>query len=201
MKDRGVYGSFTYLDELSVSWFPLDNDVISMEKPNVFSDYHLRKDPTCLHEMASAMMAIQALYGFAPIVYGKGSAAKTLYDLMSRMKKENITEESERVPQIDTIIILDRQIDLISPMITQLTYEGLIDEFFGIKNSSVKLPVDKFAAPDSDTALMSGETNRSSSPTQKQFLLSSSEELYSGTYIFKNLCSFSYHHISTLDLL
>ena len=38
-------------------------------------------------------------------------------------------EESEKVPQIDTIIILDRQIDLISPLITQLTYEGLIDEF------------------------------------------------------------------------
>ena len=27
-------------------------------------------------------------------------------------------EESERVPQIDTIIILDRQIDLISPLIS-----------------------------------------------------------------------------------
>ena len=42
---------------------------------------------------------------------------------------EMAAEESERVPQIDTIIILDRQIDLISPLITQLTYEGLIDEF------------------------------------------------------------------------
>ena len=35
----------------------------------------------------------------------------------------------------------------VSPLITQLTYEGLIDEFFGIRHSSVKLPSDKFLAP------------------------------------------------------
>ena len=52
LKERGVYGSFTYLDEFSLSWFPLDTDVISMEKPNIFADYHLKQDPTCLHEMA-----------------------------------------------------------------------------------------------------------------------------------------------------
>ncbi len=32
LKDRGVFGSFTYLDELSINWFPLDSDVISLEK-------------------------------------------------------------------------------------------------------------------------------------------------------------------------
>ena len=36
------------------------------------------------------------------------------------------------------------QIDLISPLITQLTYEGLIDEMFGVQNSSVSLPADRF---------------------------------------------------------
>ena len=30
---------------------------------------------------------------------------------------------------------------------TQLTYEGLIDEFFNIRHSCVKLPADKFLAP------------------------------------------------------
>ena len=32
LKDRGVYGSFTYINELQLFWFPLDTDVISMEK-------------------------------------------------------------------------------------------------------------------------------------------------------------------------
>jgi hypothetical protein len=35
----------------------------------------------------------------------------------------------------------------VSPLITQLTYEGLIDEFFNIRHSSVRLPAEKFLAP------------------------------------------------------
>merc|ERR1719361_1669890 len=91
------------------------------------------------------------------------------------MKKEMAVAESERVPQIDTIIILDRQIDLISPLITQLTYEGLIDEFFGIKNSTVKLPGNKFQPAESEE----GTDAQSSTNSTKQFPLNSSEELYS----------------------
>jgi hypothetical protein len=32
------------------------------------------------------------------------------------------------------LIILDRGVDIITPLLTQLTYEGLIDELIGIKN-------------------------------------------------------------------
>ena len=35
---------------------------------------------------------------------------------------------------IDSLIIIDRNVDLVTPLLTQLTYEGLIDEFFGIQN-------------------------------------------------------------------
>ena len=162
-----------------MSWFPLAEDVVSMEKPNIFGEYHLKKDPTCLHEMANAIMSIQALYGFAPVVYGKGAAAKTLYDLTARMKREMQAEEPETQSQIDTMIIFDRQVDLISPLITQLTYEGLIDEFFGIKNSSVKLSSEKFAKTQDEASLeASGEGHGSANVSVKQFPLSSSEELY-----------------------
>ena len=36
--------------------------------------------------------------------------------------------------RIDSLIIIDRRVDLITPLLTQLTYEGLVDELFGIKN-------------------------------------------------------------------
>ena len=176
LKDRGVYGSFTFLDELSVSWFPLDSDVVSMEKPSIFADFHLKNDPTCLHEMARAMITLQALYGFAPMVYGKGDAAQKLFEYMSRIKREMAFQEPDMAPQIDTIIILDRKVDLITPFLTQLTYEGLIDELFGIKNNSVKLPGDRFAPPESEN--LGQESTNEGKNAFKQFVLSSNDELY-----------------------
>lgn len=34
----------------------------------------------------------------------------------------------------DSLIVIDRRVDMITPLLTQLTYEGLIDELLGIKN-------------------------------------------------------------------
>ena len=30
--------------------------------------------------------------------------------------------------------MIDRRVDMISPLLTQLTYEGLVDELIGLKN-------------------------------------------------------------------
>ena len=38
-------------------------------------------------------------------------------------------------PQIDVIILLDRSVDFLTPLCTQLTYEELIDDVYGIKYS------------------------------------------------------------------
>ena len=42
---------------------------------------------------------------------------------------------SDTAPQIDAIVLLDRAVDLLTPLCTQLTYEALIDEVYGIKYS------------------------------------------------------------------
>src|SRR5690606_19510288 len=39
---------------------------------------------------------------------------------------------------IDNLIIVDRETDMITPLLTQLTYEGLVDEIFGIQNCELK---------------------------------------------------------------
>jgi hypothetical protein len=41
--------------------------------------------------------------------------------------------------EIDTLIVIDREVDLVSPLVTPLTYEGLLDELLGIENGGIKL--------------------------------------------------------------
>ena len=63
---------------------------------------------------------------------------QTIADLMERMRVEmfgNSASARDIVPQIDAIVLLDRSVDLLTPLSTPLTYEGLIDEVFGIKHS------------------------------------------------------------------
>ena len=56
-------------------------------------------------------------------------------DMMLRMRREMAGAEAQITPQIDNLLILDRTVDPLTPLLSQLTYEGLIDEIFGINNS------------------------------------------------------------------
>src|SRR3990167_2713616 len=53
-------------------------------------------------------------------------------DMMLRMKKELSLEDENKVSEIDNLILIDRTVDMVTPMCIPLTYEGLIDEIFGI---------------------------------------------------------------------
>jgi len=137
----GVFGSLT-CSSLPVYMFPLDTDLLSMELPTAYGDL-VTGDLTSLHYAAMALTRMQAVTGVIPRIYGKGTAAAQVFDLMVRMKRETCGQEPQVRSQIDTLVILDRGVDLISTLPTQLTYEGLIDEMFGIQCSSVRLPEDK----------------------------------------------------------
>ena len=81
-------------------------------------------------------MTIQSLYGIIPNVLGKGRYARSVLDMMARMRRDiGVDADPPMTPQFDTLIIIDRTVDLTTPVVTQLTYEGLIDEFYGISHS------------------------------------------------------------------
>lgn len=54
--------------------------------------------------------------------------------MMLRMKREFAGSQTQILPVFDTLLLLDRNVDLLTPLATQLTYEGLIDEVYGITN-------------------------------------------------------------------
>ncbi|XP_058789341.1 vacuolar protein sorting-associated protein 33A isoform X1 [Phymastichus coffea] len=174
LQNRGVYGNFTLVEEFSCDLFPFDNDLVSMELPNAYREFYLENDPTCLYQVAQAIQSMQKLYGKISKVTGRGPAASKVWDLMKRLSRE---EEDSKInnlqaPAIEHLLLLDRSVDLLSPLVTQLTYEGLIDEIFGINNTTVKLPAEKFANSEESPTVMSLERKK------QQIILNSSEELF-----------------------
>jgi vacuolar protein sorting-associated protein 33A len=83
-------------------------------------------------------MKMQALYGEFPVTKYMGSAGERVYKLMEGMKgnlKSKGGDLLNEAPEIQKVLLIDRSVDLITPFMTQLTYEGLVDEFFQIENS------------------------------------------------------------------
>lgn len=72
-------------------------------------------------------MSLQRLFGRIPKVYGKGEYAQQVWSLTKKLARDD-SLPSVPVDKVgfDKLIILDRSIDLMSVLATQLTYEGLI---------------------------------------------------------------------------
>ncbi|XP_042524972.1 vacuolar protein sorting-associated protein 33A isoform X1 [Dipodomys spectabilis] len=172
LKDLGVLGSFIHRDEYSLDLIPFDGDLLSMESEGAFKECYLEGDQTSLYHAAKGLMTIQALYGTIPQIFGKGECARQVANMMMRMKREFTGSQNSIFPVFDNLLLLDRNVDLLTPLATQLTYEGLIDEIYGIQNSYVKLPPEKFAPK------KQGDGGKDLPTEAKKLQLNSAEELY-----------------------
>ncbi|KAI8442176.1 hypothetical protein MSG28_005783 [Choristoneura fumiferana] len=171
LQNRGVLVNLT-IQEFKCDIYPFDSDVMSMELQNDFRENYLEGDPTCAYKAALALRTIQHFYGIIPRVFGKGVAAKQVWDLLCRLNKEEAgAPRGASTSCIDQLLLLDRAIDLTSVMATQLTYEGLIDELYGIKGTTATFPGHKFVSADDASPEVKARERR-------PIILNSGDELF-----------------------
>ncbi|OAV93978.1 hypothetical protein, variant 2 [Puccinia triticina 1-1 BBBD Race 1] len=194
LSEAGVLGSVD-VKEFDLNFVPLEKDVFSLEEEfggysRIFADGDLNP----IYNMARAIMTIQRAFGLIPRLIGKGTASRKLASLLHRLKSEYVSSPGHgtSMPKltpgsIDSIIILDRQLDMVTPMCTQLTYEGLLDEIFGIKHAHIEVAPD-LLAPSTPVAGNTAHSIPSSSTSQtfpqiakrkKHVLSSSSDPIFS----------------------
>lgn len=80
---------------------------------------------------------LEDLFGSIKRISGKGNAAVQVMKLLNKLEKgteSNPISKYHSNVQIDQLILIDREVDFLSMLATQLTYEGLIDELYGINN-------------------------------------------------------------------
>eukprot|EP00898_Chlorokybus_atmophyticus_P003266 jgi/Chlat1/3940/Chrsp26S04033 len=122
LEERGVLGDVT-IGEYELEFIPFDEDVLSLEMDMSFKE-------------------CAASWGIIPRVMGKGAGANAVADIMARMRREVLLESTKgrtAPPEFDTMVLIDREVDMLTPMCTQLTYEGLIDEILRINNGTVEM--------------------------------------------------------------
>ncbi|KAG6295428.1 hypothetical protein E4U09_002171 [Claviceps aff. purpurea] len=180
LEEAGVLGDVN-ISELPLFFFPLEKDVLSLELDDSFRDLYLSKDVTPTYLLAKALMEVQQHHGLFPRIIGKGDNAKRVSDLLVRMRQEHLAGEDTSdsttaglTPSTtnESIIIIDREVDLVTPLLTQLTYEGLIDEVFEIQNNQTKVDTTIVGAPARSGAAATTQGRK------ETVLLDSSDKLY-----------------------
>jgi hypothetical protein len=137
---------------------PVEPDVFTLEYPECYSEIVTEEWHACTYYVAAALHKLQRdVTGLAHVVKGKGEIAHKVAQLMLELRLGGqADDEPEHVEPgvdgdslIDMIVLIDRDVDMVTPLCTQLTYEGLIDEILGIEKGAVAIP--KRAFEDEET--------------------------------------------------
>ncbi|XP_066491175.1 vacuolar protein sorting-associated protein 33B isoform X2 [Tiliqua scincoides] len=136
LEEEGIYGDVTW-DEWSFYLLPLDDDIISMELPEFFRDYFLEGDQRWISTVAQALQLLNSLFGPFTRTYGIGRCAKMVYELWCKVAEESEGDSVSRKPEIGHLFLMDRDVDYVTALCSQVVYEGLVDDTFRIKCGSV----------------------------------------------------------------
>lgn len=127
---------------LPIRFIQEDVDLIRVDVPALsFSSPIIA--PMELFSISKSLVELQREYGLFSGLRGKGQHVNELAKLLSQMQSELIIEEKVELEYdglLGDCIVLDRTNDLLTPLLTQLTYEGLLYESYPISGSILELP-------------------------------------------------------------
>jgi hypothetical protein len=156
LQDAGVAMDHVSIVSLQMDLFPFESDVLSLEYHSIQtpdtppSEY----TTTC----ARALLKIQDVIGKVPRIQSIASGGEEVLQKLLAMTVEDQDQQQQQqqqqqpttstssmhsadlssnsamaLPDNDlAMLLVDRKVDMVTPMVTPLTYEGLLDEVVGI---------------------------------------------------------------------
>ncbi|KAJ3679896.1 hypothetical protein LUZ60_016174 [Juncus effusus] len=139
LEEEKVHNLVT-LGEFPLYMVPLDEDVISFELELSLKECLLDGDTSSVWHVAKAIHKLESAFGVIQNVRAKGKGSVKVAELLNNLQIEDPVNNNDMgAPEINTLVILDREVDLVTPMCLQLTYEGLLDEILQINNGAVEV--------------------------------------------------------------
>ena len=135
------------LHSLQLDLFPIEADLISMEFSDAVREQAVEGTPSSvLADTARAILKLQDIVGMIPRIQAYGAMAEEVVKKALNLSVEEyladpVAEESFS-ENVSALVVIDRRIDLVTPLLTPLTYEGLLDDVLGIDCGFLHLDVD-----------------------------------------------------------
>ncbi|VDM22124.1 unnamed protein product, partial [Hydatigera taeniaeformis] len=162
LESRGILGDDLQIADLSFGWIPIDIDLISLNLPEVYTNYFLHGDTSwpyhfgqmLSHVLEATLHGSQAptdinlhAFGSAAQVSAAGLSSAICQIRTNKLISSEVTiapddqdSPSHSSPHQPLFILFSRNLDYVTPFMVPTTFEALIHEVIGIDNGVVELP-------------------------------------------------------------
>ena len=137
LKDSYNYACFNK-HNLNMDIYPLDYEILSLELNQSFHELYAINNYNSIFLLNRAIIKYETVFGKIKYKYYLGSLGKKLKDLLEEEEKNaNLDEEQSTL----ACVLLDRSIDMITPLIINNIYEALLDDNFNINLNEINVPI------------------------------------------------------------
>ncbi|KXJ72951.1 hypothetical protein RP20_CCG016860 [Aedes albopictus] len=140
LEEEGLYG---YVDLYSFQWdfIALDQGLLSLEIPNVFSDVFVRRDGSLLGSIAQSLRIFNMVMGRPNLLFTFGENAENVLGMMQKIEAGRKVKSGETKDDSDfsAMLIVDRDRDYPSCLLTPVIYSGLLLEIHKHNSGSLTI--------------------------------------------------------------
>ena len=151
LEEEGVLGECDTIETCEVDLLPVDDDLLSMECPAGFGQVFLHGDNSLVGGTARALLRLQLLYGMATRVHAKGTLSCAIAEALLTHKNDVLHGGAAngiafaQAAQLHSIVLLDRSVDLVSPLVSPLSFQALLHETLGLHAGVASVPPEEVA--------------------------------------------------------
>ena len=136
--DNSNNGAYFNKYNFNIDVYPLDYDILSLELENSFHELYVTNNYNSLFLLNRAIIKYETVFGKIKHKYYLGNLGKKLKELLEEEEKNTNLEEDQVTL---ACVLLDRSTDMITPLITNHVYEGLLDDNFNINLNEINVPL------------------------------------------------------------
>lgn len=165
------------LHRFSWDFIKIDRNLLSLELPQIFRDVFVRGDTSFLSSIASSLRIFKMVHGCPKFTISYGENSEKILEMVSRMENSSRTPKKiSEYPDFSVMIVMDRDKDFPSCLLTPVTYSGLIAELFEISAGILTIDPDCNKMRNGKLDIFKG---KSSEDEEVKTLRIASDELYS----------------------
>lgn len=145
LEEEGIFG---YVSLHSFYWelIQLDNRILSLEANNLYKNLFVEGDQSSLTRIARSIWSLQMLFGKPEVYVVQGKFSQKI-EKMVELLHEELGSPDRIESDVTCMLILDRDLDYASTLLTGGTYASLLDEVFGINSGVIEVKSGKDSNP------------------------------------------------------
>ena len=123
------------LHRFSWDFIKIDRNLLSLELPQLYRDVFMKNETSLLSSVATSLRIFNMVHGRPKFIMSYGENSEKILLMVSRMEnaRKSSSKEKQEFPDFNAMIVMDRDKDSTSCLLTPVTYSGLMVELFDTK--------------------------------------------------------------------